>query len=164
MNGTSCCCVARTIKMTIKSFVWVVPWLIFIPGFIWWPWWDFIWDGGWRGKSRMRLISKGPGCRVMKEVDRPSGLLARIGSGNMIQLALCHYMLCAWSAVCQSHLINIGWIIYWTLLCLLLSTFELVEIFHWLFTNNLFKTWVNRSGYFNYSLGTRSIIWVLEEI
>ena len=34
MNSTSCCCVARAIKMTIKSFVWVVPWLIFIPGFI----------------------------------------------------------------------------------------------------------------------------------
>ena len=37
----------------------------------------------------------------MIEVDRPSGLLARSGSGNMIQLALCHYMLCA-SYICVS--------------------------------------------------------------
>ena len=41
----------------------------------------------------MRLISKGPGCMVMIEVDRPSGLLARSGSGSMIQLALYNYML-----------------------------------------------------------------------
>lgn len=57
----------------------------------------------------MRLIFKGPGCMVMIEVDRPSGLLARSGSCNMIQLALCHYMLCA-SYICVSVSSNQRWL------------------------------------------------------